>query len=89
MDLTMAAHRDGGTLHLVLSGDLDLATAPSLHSTAVGHLASHDIDAISVDATGLTSWDHTGLGVLAGLRRRVSTFSVVPADLLAGQAEHR
>jgi anti-anti-sigma factor len=89
MDLTTTARRDGGTLHLVLSGDLDLATAPSLHSAAVGQLAQHDIEAIAVDATGLTSWDHTGLGVLAGLRQRVRSFSVVPPDLLADDSGTR
>ena len=53
---------------IVLSGDLDLESAPTLRSALLDAVDA-GADRIVVDLSGVTFMDSTGLGVLIGIRR--------------------
>ena len=54
---------------VVVTGEIDLHTAPRLRETLLGHLTNDDRH-LTVDLSGVTFIDSTGLSVLiAGLRR--------------------
>jgi anti-sigma B factor antagonist len=54
---------DGKTVTLVLEGELDLATAPSLRSCVES--LDHGWDLVVVDLAGLTFMDSTGVALIA------------------------
>lgn len=53
---------------LTLTGEIDYATAQNLRSTITTALTS-DIDSISIDLSGVTFVDSTGIGTLVVARR--------------------
>jgi anti-sigma B factor antagonist len=65
----LEAHRDAGRARLVLTGELDLDSAPSLLTEVVEQLGS-GATGIVVDLTRLAFIDSSGLGTLVGCWRR-------------------
>jgi anti-sigma B factor antagonist len=65
----LETHRQGGRAHLVLTGELDLDSAPSLLTAVVAELES-GADDIVVDLVRLSFIDSSGLGTLVGCWRR-------------------
>jgi len=65
----LETRRQGGRAHLVLTGELDLDSAPSLLTAVVAELGS-GADDIVVDLTHLSFIDSSGLGTLVGCWRR-------------------
>ncbi|WP_433053655.1 STAS domain-containing protein [Dactylosporangium sp. CS-033363] len=61
--------RHDGRAHLVLAGELDLDSAPSLLAAVVAELDA-GADGIVVDLTELSFIDSSGLGTLVGCWRR-------------------
>jgi anti-anti-sigma factor len=57
----------GGTLNLVVSGELDAARAPELRSAILA--ASRDCDCLVIDLSDLRFIDSIGLSVLVGARK--------------------
>ncbi len=68
-DFTADPHTDGGTVVLRLHGELDMAAAPRL-VRALNAALDASPTAITLDLSGLTFVDSTGIGVfVAGYRR--------------------
>ncbi|MER7276710.1 STAS domain-containing protein [Dactylosporangium sp. NPDC000244] len=65
----LATHRRNGHAHLVLTGELDLDTAPSLLTAVVAELDTGAREVV-VDLTHLSFIDSSGLGTLVGCWRR-------------------
>jgi anti-sigma B factor antagonist len=65
----LETRRQGGRAHLVLTGELDLDSAPSLLTAVVAELES-GADDIVVDLVRLSFIDSSGLGTLVGCWRR-------------------
>ncbi|WP_300682942.1 STAS domain-containing protein [Nocardioides sp.] len=57
-------------VRLVVTGDLDLATAPRLTEVARAAVSSPG-DIVTLDLSGVTFLDSTGLGALLDLRKKV------------------
>jgi anti-anti-sigma factor len=69
--LQIESRRDGGTLSLVLSGELDLASAPDLErELAAGEATSPS--RITIDLSDLGFMDSTGLQALLRARERAA-----------------
>jgi len=56
-----------GTTVLVVTGEIDISTAPRLRE----HLQQLDAPEVVIDLTAMTFIDSTGLGVLVGAVKRV------------------
>jgi anti-sigma B factor antagonist len=67
--LTLTVHRDGHGTVLTVGGEVDLATAPQLHSRLVD-LVDDGTGSVVVDLTQVAFMDSTGLGVLLAAHRR-------------------
>jgi anti-sigma B factor antagonist len=68
-DLTIVGVPAVRSLTLSVSGEIDLATAPQLAAAVTDALGS-DTDVVSLDLTGVTFVDSTGLHVLLAAQRR-------------------
>lgn len=71
--LSLSARRDdddsdGGTATLSLDGDLDLATVPTLRTSALAELAEPSCRTLVLDLERLTFVDSTGIGCWIELR---------------------
>ena len=76
----ITTRRDGDSVLVVLSGELDLATAGQLDA-AIRDAEETDIDRIIVDMSAITFVDSTGLSVLLDAKRRSNgRLSVTPGD---------
>jgi anti-sigma B factor antagonist len=71
LNIALKTENDGETLVFVLSGSLDLATAPTVRAALLDAIekAHHNL---IVDLSQLEFLDSTGLGVLIGAHRRTS-----------------
>ncbi|GAA3449433.1 STAS domain-containing protein [Dactylosporangium matsuzakiense] len=65
----LEARRHEGRVHLVLTGELDLDSAPSLLTAVVQELEA-GVREVVVDLTHLSFIDSSGLGTLVGCWRR-------------------
>ncbi|MGI5246118.1 STAS domain-containing protein [Dactylosporangium sp. CA-139066] len=65
----LQTHRQGARSQVVLTGELDLDSAPSLLTAVVEELAAGANEVI-VDLSGLVFIDSSGLGTLVGCWRR-------------------
>jgi anti-sigma B factor antagonist len=70
---------------LALTGELDLGSAPRLHQTVVGEVASGHHHLV-IDLSGVDFMDSTGLGSIIGALRRVRSHG---GDLLLVCTEQR
>jgi anti-sigma B factor antagonist len=61
--LAITAERTGTTVRIIVSGDLDLATAPDLRACLYGQLADH-AEIVVLDLADLSFIDSSGLHVL-------------------------
>jgi anti-sigma B factor antagonist len=68
-DLVVHFSVDGERSVLRLTGELDLATAPELRMHGAAELAAARCRTLTIDMSGVTFIDSTGLGVLVDLRR--------------------
>ncbi len=59
---------------LSLGGEIDLATAPSLHHVAL-NLPLRELERLTVDLADVTFMDSTGVGFLVSLRKHMSAGS--------------
>jgi anti-sigma B factor antagonist len=82
---TLAEHKVGDLPVVVVTGELDLATAPALRELLEGHLAVGR-STIAVDLRAVTFLDSTALGVLVGACKRCRELG---GDLRLGITEPR
>ncbi|WP_426508734.1 STAS domain-containing protein [Dactylosporangium sp. McL0621] len=68
----LETHRRDGRAHMMLTGELDLDTAPSLLTAVVGELDAGAGEVV-VDLTHLSFIDSSGLGTLVGCWRRAKS----------------
>jgi anti-anti-sigma factor len=68
--LSLGTRRDGARTVVSLTGDLDLATVPTLREAALNELASPECEALVLDLAELTFLDSTGLGCWIDLRNQ-------------------
>ena len=68
--LTLSSRRDGDRCVVSLVGDLDLATVPTLRSTAMAELDAPECATLVLDFERVTFLDSTGLGCCVDLRNR-------------------
>lgn len=66
MDLTWRILQLDGLPTLVLDGELDLSSVPTLHNAMTRFLADERGRTVAVDLDGLSVVDDSGLGVLLG-----------------------
>lgn len=62
-------HDEDGSLRIAVTGEIDVATAPTLRDHLYGAIDRHT-DVVVVDLLGVTFIDSTALGVLIGTRER-------------------
>ena len=67
--LTIQATRDGDTLRISLTGELNLAGKSPLRTCVSSYLADPSVRTITIDLAGLTSLDSTGIGALISCLR--------------------
>src|SRR5664279_2467696 len=60
-------HRDNDVLVVVVSGEIDMATAPTLMAAASCGLAQLDVASLRLDMSQVSFLDSSGLGVLVSL----------------------
>jgi anti-sigma B factor antagonist len=72
MDLGLTVREDRGWTVLVVTGELDMATAPTVRERLHALLAEGH-DKMIVDLDGVGFLDSTALGVLVGVLKRVRT----------------
>jgi anti-sigma B factor antagonist len=72
MDLGLLVHEEGEWTVLAVSGEIDIATAPSLREKLHGLLAEERMQLV-IDLDEVTFLDSTALGVLVGVLKRVRT----------------
>jgi anti-sigma B factor antagonist len=70
MDLGLQIFEQRGWQVVLVSGELDVATAPRLHERLVA-LASQGHRRIAIDLHGVTMFDWMGLGAILGVLARV------------------
>jgi anti-sigma B factor antagonist len=70
MDLALQIFEQRGWQVVLVSGELDVATAPRLHEQLVT-LASQGHRRIAIDLDGVTMFDWMGLGAVLGVLARV------------------
>lgn len=70
MDLALQIFEQRGWQVVLVSGELDVATAPRLHEQLVA-LASQGHRRIAIDLDGVTLFDWMGLGAVLGVLARV------------------
>ena len=70
MDINLQHERVDGESILHLSGEIDMATAPAFRDAALRAIAE-DGPSLTLDLSGVTFMDSTGLHVLVGTYRRV------------------
>lgn len=80
MDINLLHERVDGESILRLSGEIDMATAPAFRDAALTAIAD-DGPSLTLDLSGVTFMDSTGLHVLVGTYRRVrvhgGTFTMI------------
>lgn len=83
LNIALKTENDGDTLVFVLSGSLDLATAPTVRAALLDAIDKSHHNLI-VDLSQLEFLDSTGLGVLISAHRRTAerngTFRLVISD---------
>jgi anti-sigma B factor antagonist len=72
MDLALQIFEQRGWQVVLVSGELDVATAPRLHEQLVA-LASQGHRRIAIDLDGVTMFDWMGLGAILGVLAQVRT----------------
>lgn len=78
--LTLTERRDGQTVVLALSGEADLASAPSV-GTRVSELLSQDVPRVRLDLSGLGFLDSSAVRVFLHCREDAATAGV-PFDVV-------
>jgi anti-sigma B factor antagonist len=68
--LAIESARDGDSVTIALSGELDLASVEGLDQ-AIRDCEESDIGGIIIDLSGLSFIDSTGLSALLGARKRI------------------
>ena len=69
-EFAVSVERMGDAVTLVLTGDLDLASAPTLRDV-VASVHDESVRQVVLDCGGLTFIDSSGLGCLVGIRNRL------------------
>jgi anti-sigma B factor antagonist len=72
MDLTFDVDHRGDDTVIVVSGELDLQTAPALRER-VDSLVAEGSRSIVLDLAGVSFLDSSGLGALLGIRREITS----------------
>ena len=67
--LTIGAIRDGDTMRVSLTGELDAAGKSPLRTHVRSYLADPAVKTVSINLAGLTALDSTGIGALIGCLR--------------------
>ena len=60
---------DGGRAQVLVSGEVDLFTAPELKAALKELIVSQDVRDVTIDLTAATFMDSTGIGALFGAYR--------------------
>lgn len=69
MPVTVSSQHRGGLLTVVVSGDVDLATAPEVEAAIETAIAAEGVTAVLVDLTAVGFLDSSGIGLLLRGRR--------------------
>ena len=64
-------HRRGERVTVVISGELDSYTAPTIRAQLDGILRESDVAELTLDLANLTFMDSSGIGVLLGRLRQL------------------
>jgi anti-anti-sigma factor len=67
-DLTFAIFRDGGTIRLAISGEIDLKNRESLISACIAAL-QESVSLLEIDLAGVTFCDSSGVSGLLAIHR--------------------
>jgi anti-sigma B factor antagonist len=70
--LSLGTRREAGRTVVSLTGDLDLATVPTLREAALAELTAADCKILVLDLNGLVFVDSTGLGCWIDLRNHAA-----------------
>lgn len=73
-----------GTLHVRITGELDLSAEPTLIEALSDYLTKHQMSRVVVDVTATTFIDSSGLRALLRCRDIASRAQAAPALILGG-----
>jgi anti-sigma B factor antagonist/stage II sporulation protein AA (anti-sigma F factor antagonist) len=73
-----------GTLHVDITGELDLAAEPAVVEALSDHLTTHEVSRVVIDVTAVTFIDSSGLRALLRCRDLASRAGAAPALILGG-----
>ncbi len=76
VDLSLDQFEHNGCAVLSCRGEIDLSTAPRLHGALWKLIDGNVGNTVIIDCDGVTSMDHTGLGLLVGAMGRATSRSV-------------
>jgi anti-anti-sigma factor len=84
MTARVETRAEGGSIHIALSGEIDLANAATVEDELRAAI-SHQPNAVSVDLTNLTYMDSVGISILFALVSRLKPLQseltlIVPLD---------
>jgi anti-anti-sigma factor len=76
MTARVETHAEDGSMHIALSGEIDLANAAAVEDE-IREAVSHQPSAVSVDLTDLTYLDSAGIRILFTLASRLKPLRIV------------
>ena len=76
MTARVETHAEDGSMHIALSGEIDLANAAAVEDQ-IREAISHQPETVSVDLTDLTYLDSAGIRILFTLASRLKPLQVM------------
>jgi anti-sigma B factor antagonist len=67
--LSLTSNRDGNTVTIAITGDLDLSTSDDLEQQIVAHAREDGVSTVVVDLAGVAFVDSAGINALLRARR--------------------
>jgi anti-sigma B factor antagonist len=68
-DISVSGHRDGSILTVVVAGEVDLATSPTVDRAIADAIATDGVTVVRVDLSGVEFLDSSGIALLLKGRR--------------------
>ncbi len=69
MSLSLTSSRDGGTVTIAITGELDLSTSDDLGQQIVAYASVDGVDVVVIDLAGVSFVDSAGINALLKARR--------------------
>jgi stage II sporulation protein AA (anti-sigma F factor antagonist) len=88
MTARVETRTEGGSIHIALSGEIDLANAATVENELRAAI-SHQSSAVLIDLTNLTYMDSVGIRILFALVSRLNPLQTMPTLIVPLEAPTR